>query len=106
MYSSTLSLISELDGRRWSASLLGRFTPGEKPGTHCIGGWVGPRTGLDVDRVGDKLYRWEIYSYCASGKGTDTEFRQGLHFIPGVYKLTREIVLYSLVTSRLGSLMF
>jgi hypothetical protein len=21
--------------------------PGERPGTHCIGGWVGPRTGLD-----------------------------------------------------------
>jgi hypothetical protein len=25
------------------------FTPGERaPGTHWIGGWVGPRTGLDV----------------------------------------------------------
>jgi hypothetical protein len=22
--------------------------PRERPGTHCIGGWVGPRTGLDV----------------------------------------------------------
>jgi hypothetical protein len=21
--------------------------PGKRPGTHCIGGWVGPRTGLD-----------------------------------------------------------
>jgi len=21
--------------------------PQERPGTHCIGGWVGPRTGLD-----------------------------------------------------------
>ena len=21
--------------------------PREKPGTHCIGGWVGPRAGLD-----------------------------------------------------------
>jgi len=20
---------------------------GDKPGTHCIGGWVGPRAGLD-----------------------------------------------------------
>jgi hypothetical protein len=26
-----------------------RFTPGERtPGTHCIGGWVGPRAGLDA----------------------------------------------------------
>ena len=23
------------------------LTPWERPGTHCIGGWVGPRTGLD-----------------------------------------------------------
>jgi hypothetical protein len=21
--------------------------PGMRPGTHCIGGWVGPRAGLD-----------------------------------------------------------
>jgi hypothetical protein len=26
------------------------FTPGERaPGTHCIGGWVGPRAGLDAE---------------------------------------------------------
>ena len=24
-----------------------RFTPRERPGTPCTGGWVGPRTGLD-----------------------------------------------------------
>jgi hypothetical protein len=23
------------------------FYPRERPGTHCIGGWVGPRAGLD-----------------------------------------------------------
>jgi hypothetical protein len=32
-----------------SASGPDRFTPGERaPGTHLIGGWVGPRSGLDV----------------------------------------------------------
>jgi hypothetical protein len=32
----------------WSASRLCRFTPGERaPGTHWIGGWVGPIAGLD-----------------------------------------------------------
>jgi hypothetical protein len=32
----------------WSSSRHGRFIPGERaPGTHSIGGWVGPRTGLD-----------------------------------------------------------
>jgi hypothetical protein len=35
-------------GGEWSASRPGRFTPGERaPGTHWIGGWVGPRAGLD-----------------------------------------------------------
>jgi hypothetical protein len=40
-------LTSALDGGEWSASRLGHFIPGERaPGTHCIGGWVGPRAGL------------------------------------------------------------
>ena len=47
MYSSTLPSTSALDGGRWSTPLPGRFTPGERPGTHCIGDWVGPRAGLD-----------------------------------------------------------
>jgi hypothetical protein len=41
-------LTSALAGGEWSASRPGRFTPGETaPGTHWIGGWVGPRTSLD-----------------------------------------------------------
>jgi hypothetical protein len=33
----------------WSASRPGRFTPRERaPVTHWIGGWVGPRAGLDA----------------------------------------------------------
>ena len=39
-YSSTLSLTSALDGVGGQ-----RHAPGL--GTHCIGGWVGLRTGLD-----------------------------------------------------------
>ena len=31
----------------WSTPRPGRFTPGKRPGTHCIGGRVGPRAGLD-----------------------------------------------------------
>jgi hypothetical protein len=39
----------------WSASHSGRFTSGEiDPGTHWIGGWVGPRVDLD-DVVGENL---------------------------------------------------
>jgi hypothetical protein len=46
---------SAVVGGEWSASRPGRFTPGERaPGTHRIGGWVGPRTGLeDVEKILD-----------------------------------------------------
>ena len=46
-YSLTLSLTSALDGGGWSTPRPGRFTPWERPGTHCTEGWVGPRAGLD-----------------------------------------------------------
>jgi hypothetical protein len=40
---------SALDGGEWSASRPGRFIPRERvPGTHWIGGWVGPRAVLDA----------------------------------------------------------
>jgi hypothetical protein len=33
-----------------------RFTPAERaPGTHCTGGWVGPRAGLDAEIRGKAL---------------------------------------------------
>jgi hypothetical protein len=49
MYSSTHSLTLALDGGELSASHPGRFTPRERdPGTHWIGGWVGPRAVLDA----------------------------------------------------------
>ena len=46
MYRSTLSSTSALDGvdgQRHATAAL----PWERPGTHYIGGWVGPRTILD-----------------------------------------------------------
>ena len=47
-YSSTLSLTSALDGVGGQPLRFGRFTPrGKRPGTHCIGGWLGSRAGLD-----------------------------------------------------------
>jgi hypothetical protein len=43
------SLTSVLDGGEWSSSCPGHFTPRERaPGTHWIGGWVGPRAILDA----------------------------------------------------------
>ena len=47
MYSSTLSLTSVLervDGQRHAPADL---PPGKRPSIPCIGGWVGPRAGLD-----------------------------------------------------------
>jgi hypothetical protein len=41
-------LTSVLIAGEWSASRPGRFTLGDRAhGTHCIGGWAGPRAGLD-----------------------------------------------------------
>jgi hypothetical protein len=48
MYRSTFFLKSALIGGEWSASRSGRFTPEEKAaGTHWIGGWLDPRTGME-----------------------------------------------------------
>jgi hypothetical protein len=39
-----------------SITPLPRVTPGERtPGTHCTGGWVGPRAGLDTEARGKIL---------------------------------------------------
>jgi len=41
-------LNSELDGREWVGLRNGPFTPRERvPGTHRIGGCLGPRVGVD-----------------------------------------------------------
>jgi hypothetical protein len=56
-YSSYSFLASALDGGERSASRPGRaFTPRERtPGTHCTGGWVGLRAGLDTKVTGKIL---------------------------------------------------
>jgi hypothetical protein len=56
-YSSYSFSTSALDGGECSASRPGRdFTPGERArGTHCTGGWVGPRAGLDTEDRGKIL---------------------------------------------------
>ena len=46
-YSYTLSLTSALDGVSGQRHAPAALPPGKRPGTHCIGGWVGPRSGLD-----------------------------------------------------------
>jgi hypothetical protein len=50
-YSSYSFTTSALDGIEWPASRPGRaLAPGKgPPGTHCTGGWVGPRADLNTD---------------------------------------------------------
>ena len=46
-YNSTVSLNSTLGGG-WVVNATPRsLYPRERPGTHCIGGWVDPRASLD-----------------------------------------------------------
>jgi hypothetical protein len=57
-----ICLTSALIVGEWSASRLGRFTPGERaPGTHWTGGWVGPRAGLNDVRNRKLLTLPEMY---------------------------------------------
>jgi len=42
-------LTSTVDGDEWSVSRPGRFSPRERvPITDWIGGWMGPRAGLET----------------------------------------------------------
>jgi hypothetical protein len=52
------SLTAVIVGGEWSVLQPGRFTPEERArGSHWIGDWVGPRTGLeDVERKKYCLY--------------------------------------------------
>jgi len=50
MYNSTHFFTTELDGGEWSFSRLCHVILGERaPAIHWIGGWVGPRAGLDAE---------------------------------------------------------
>jgi hypothetical protein len=58
VYRSHVFLTSAQVGGEWSASRPGRFSPKERaPGTHWIGGWAGPRDGLDDGREKSWPYR-------------------------------------------------
>jgi hypothetical protein len=50
-------LTSTVDVDEWSASRFGRFTlRGRAPGTHWIGGCVGPSDGLDAVVMGNSMF--------------------------------------------------
>ena len=45
-------MTAALEGGEWSAARPGRTLPRERASTHCTGGWVGPRAGLDGGKSG------------------------------------------------------
>ena len=47
MHSYTLFLTSALEGVRGQRRAPAAPYPRQRPGTHCTGGWVGLRAGLD-----------------------------------------------------------
>jgi hypothetical protein len=49
LFALLFCLMLVLDGGEWSASCPSNFTPRERAATtHWVGGWVGPRAGLDA----------------------------------------------------------
>jgi hypothetical protein len=50
-------MTSALDGVSGQRHVPAAFSSGERtPGTHCTGGWVGPRAGVDTEARGKILY--------------------------------------------------
>jgi hypothetical protein len=50
-YSFTTSALDGVSSRRHAPASL--YPRGKDPGTHCTGGWVGPRAGLDTEARGN-----------------------------------------------------
>jgi len=48
-------MTAALEGGEWSAACPDRTSPLERPGTHFTGGWVGPRAGLDRQKISSPL---------------------------------------------------
>jgi len=44
-------MTAALEGVSGQQHALAELYPRERPGTHCAGGWVGPRAGLDELKI-------------------------------------------------------
>jgi hypothetical protein len=80
----TLALVAG----EWSASRLGRFTPEERAlDTHWIGGWVGPRAGLD-DMEKRKFLTLPQLKLQPLGRPARSQSLYRLHYPGSLYILT------------------
>ena len=50
------TITAALEGSEWSAAHPDRTLPRERLGTHCTGGWVGVRAGLDGRKISSPWY--------------------------------------------------
>jgi hypothetical protein len=73
-------MASALVGGEWTASRFCRFTPREiTAGAHCMGGWMGPRPGLDDVKKSKYLTLYRIGIYLkSSGSAVGTADSHGL----------------------------
>jgi hypothetical protein len=76
-------LTSALDGGDWSASRPGRFAPTERaPGTHWIGGCVGPRAVLDAVQM-NKCHFCGTQRYSSVfGNPTNGHYPESVQYTP------------------------
>jgi hypothetical protein len=86
-YSSMHSLTSALDGGEWLASSPGRFTLRERaPGTHWIGGWVGPSCYIGPNRNSTNSFQfwpslWFFFLKSFQLSGIWRTVRTGMAFV-------------------------
>jgi len=65
-------MTAALEGSEWSAAhTLAALYPKERPGTHCTGGWVGPRAGLDGRKISSPPGETTILRRVKSQQGVD-----------------------------------
>jgi hypothetical protein len=82
-YSSTDSyLTSALDRDEWSASRLARFTQGKDTGTHCMGGWVGSRAGLN-DRNSIPGRGRDFFLFATASRQAVMSTQSPIQWVPG-----------------------
>jgi len=72
-YTFTLSLTSALEEVGGQIHAPAALPPGKRPGTHCIGGWMGPRA--------EEVFLYSFFNLGARWSGWSTP-RPG-RFIPG-----------------------
>jgi hypothetical protein len=97
---------STLDGGERSASRPGRaFGSGERtPGTHCTGGWVGPRAGLDTEATGKILSRLPGIEALSPGRPARSQTLYWLSY-PAHIIITKALIIFVIFIDGVGTVL-